>query len=882
MDGFNDISGTMEAEYDKVKLLKQSERSSVFVVRRKADGERFIFRRFEGTGEAYKKLLNISCPNLPKIIAVEEDGGMTSVLEEYVRGDTLFYILKGALLSPEEAINVTVQLCGALSALHSLGIVHRDVKPENIILRGDKAVLIDFDASRIVDPEKSTDTRILGTTGYAPPEQYGFSQTDARSDIYSLGVVLNVMLTGEHPSVRLAQGVLGNVVQKCTMITPEKRYASVEEVAKALNRKKAKPAKLFAAAAAVLCAVIGIAAFRWKGSGLQQENLSTQEETARAMDCVEISGLSNARGESSLLPEDFYDYWDKSEIVTENIFFSMPGELENYVTYEFAEDVLTFTVGNVPAEEWEKAFAELPEGSDKIHPSIIIVPQEDVTALAYRCGNGRTYRDVKNQYNSGDGLAYMDYDPNEIYDFELPEIAQKTEETGEEKIAGLDYGVYYLMAFWETASGEEISRVLPYRVIFAGGDGEEEEQAASDGWEPADGIEVENWEVTTGKSPLLPKDFYDYWDKDELVSTDKIRISAPGNIENYLSCEFSNDVLNITIGEIPDSVWKEAASEMEPGTTQIFVYISMKAPSENVVGVAFHQGNGPTFKNLKNQLAAGTEIDYEPFDPETEKIVTNRPIAQIFEQNGEKIVLPADTDGIFYAVMVWQDSEGNNISQILPYRFTIQWSGMETPVPEENDEYWMDCFWEPVTDPERAVFVRENNGKGFSVSELEEKGLLLEVFEKPGGISASFGESVDMETLANLEVFVVPPDARARKEGESVSEWLNAVISETKYVGFKGTSTNVGEYDEALAREQDAIISANEFYPMSKISTHSMNLVPARYTVSGTEKIWFTTPESIPGVLLIDWYTADPTKDPTAKPAVREYFYGSCEQKIFY
>ena len=68
--------------------------------------------------------------------------------------------------------------------LHGFGVVHREIKPENIIIRGAQAVLIDFDASRMVDPEKNSDTKILGTTGYAAPEQYGFFQTDVRADIF--------------------------------------------------------------------------------------------------------------------------------------------------------------------------------------------------------------------------------------------------------------------------------------------------------------------------------------------------------------------------------------------------------------------------------------------------------------------------------------------------------------------------------------------------------------------------------------------------------------------------------------------------------------------------------------------------------------------------
>lgn len=111
--------------------------------------------------------------------------------------------------------------------LHSLGAVHRDIKPENVIIRGDQAVLIDFDAARIVKNRSDADTQVLGTTGYAAPEQYGISQTDGRADLYAMGILLNIMLTGKHPSKKLAGGRLGRIVQKCTMINPEKRYKNV-------------------------------------------------------------------------------------------------------------------------------------------------------------------------------------------------------------------------------------------------------------------------------------------------------------------------------------------------------------------------------------------------------------------------------------------------------------------------------------------------------------------------------------------------------------------------------------------------------------------------------------------------------------------------------
>ena len=108
-----------------------------------------------------------------------------------------------------------------------MGIIHRDVKPSNVILQGKTAVLIDFDASRKYDASSRKDTQVLGTVGYAAPEQYGFTQTDSRADIYAVGVMLNVMLTGEHPSRTLAKGHLGRVIQRCTMISPQRRYPNI-------------------------------------------------------------------------------------------------------------------------------------------------------------------------------------------------------------------------------------------------------------------------------------------------------------------------------------------------------------------------------------------------------------------------------------------------------------------------------------------------------------------------------------------------------------------------------------------------------------------------------------------------------------------------------
>ena len=231
---YEELLRAVERYFDQVRVLKRSARGVVTLLRHRETGKRYVFRQFMGSGDVYRRLLTVECPHLPRIEEVAEADGRVAVLEEYVQGDTLLFLLEGGLLDWDEAKKVTADVCAALWVLHSLGAVHRDVKDSNVILRGSDAVLIDFDASRIVKPERAADTVVLGTTGYAAPEQFGLSQTDGRADIYSLGVLLNVMLTGEHPSRKLADGRAGRIVRRCTMMNPDQRYRSVLELREAL------------------------------------------------------------------------------------------------------------------------------------------------------------------------------------------------------------------------------------------------------------------------------------------------------------------------------------------------------------------------------------------------------------------------------------------------------------------------------------------------------------------------------------------------------------------------------------------------------------------------------------------------------------------------
>lgn len=263
------------------KEIKSDGQNGVAVARDNERGDRHIYRTFVGSCEVYKKLMEADCPNLPTIEAAEEKNGRAYVLEEYIPGDTLDYVLDGGPLTEDQTRSIAVQICRALETIHSLGAVHRDVKPDNILLHGDEAVLIDFDVSRLLKPERDTDTQVMGTTGYAAPEQYGLAQTDARSDIYALGVVINEMLTGKHPSTSLTEGSLRTIVEKCIEVNADKRFSSAAELRKALEKKPCRKQRriiLVAVMLAVVCAA-AVALFLWgRGKPIVTEDEDTLQK----------------------------------------------------------------------------------------------------------------------------------------------------------------------------------------------------------------------------------------------------------------------------------------------------------------------------------------------------------------------------------------------------------------------------------------------------------------------------------------------------------------------------------------------------------------------------------------------------------------------------
>ena len=155
-----------------------------------------------------ESLRSAPLPGTPGIIDMIEDQNHLIVIEAYISGKTLqSLITRQGAMSLTEAVSVMQKLCPIVQALHEKTppVIHRDIKPENILMdRNGSLTLVDMNAAKYYASEKSADTQLLGTVGYAAPEQYGFGASDVQADIYATGVLLNEMLTGDKPSVKQA------------------------------------------------------------------------------------------------------------------------------------------------------------------------------------------------------------------------------------------------------------------------------------------------------------------------------------------------------------------------------------------------------------------------------------------------------------------------------------------------------------------------------------------------------------------------------------------------------------------------------------------------------------------------------------------------------
>lgn len=230
------IDTALRAEYAFVRTLSDRAIGKTELYR-KNTGELLVkITSYHRNDHVFRLLRGKTLQSLPKIYEVASAQDALTVLEEYVDGKTLAEVLENGTLPTERAVSIALDLCAALKELHTRNIIHRDLKPDNIIIRPDgHAVLIDFSVARLTSDKKRGDTMNLGTIGYAAPEQFGISQSGPETDIYALGVILNEMLLGVHPTIDMPKRRLGKIINRCVTTQISKRYHSVQDLEKALS-----------------------------------------------------------------------------------------------------------------------------------------------------------------------------------------------------------------------------------------------------------------------------------------------------------------------------------------------------------------------------------------------------------------------------------------------------------------------------------------------------------------------------------------------------------------------------------------------------------------------------------------------------------------------
>lgn len=182
--------------------------------------------------DVYKSLHEKHIQGTPLIKELIKEEDRLIVIEEYISGISLKDKILEADYSVRDVLSYIKDLCAILENLHNQdkAIIHRDIKPANIIINSfNRAILLDFNAAKFY-AEEAEDTMLLGTRGYAAPEQYGFGSSTVQSDIYALGILSREMLS----SINVQDKKLLSICQKCTELSPKQRYQDVKELKEAL------------------------------------------------------------------------------------------------------------------------------------------------------------------------------------------------------------------------------------------------------------------------------------------------------------------------------------------------------------------------------------------------------------------------------------------------------------------------------------------------------------------------------------------------------------------------------------------------------------------------------------------------------------------------
>lgn len=316
-DGYSVLSCYYEQEEKSCYLLQKKETKEKYIVkcRKEREDRDSLQKEYEELGRLAERY-----PNLYQRAALHKADGYVYLLRTYIEGKNLEeYVAEDPYLRPERQLEILEEICQAVARLHAMDpvILHRDMKPQNLILdAGGHVHLIDFETAREYDGTKKKDTVFFGTEGSAAPEQYGYAQTDMRTDVFGIGKIAEYLYeeyqVGYDP---LTEKRMQRIIKKATAFDPADRYQNVQALLLAIRNMRRQTERgenkwlkaVVAIESIVLLLVLAGALFFW--TGFQKTKNMEEEDYAAAIAERQIK----QQDESA---EDLSAQADSEEIVT--------------------------------------------------------------------------------------------------------------------------------------------------------------------------------------------------------------------------------------------------------------------------------------------------------------------------------------------------------------------------------------------------------------------------------------------------------------------------------------------------------------------------------------------------------------------------------------
>lgn len=290
----------MQEHWTVYECLKESEDSSTFLVKETATGILCVLKWgrnrqtefLRNEMEIMKKMADRKLSGIPKAYRIFEENGEVYLVREYIEGMSLAQmVLQKGGISEAEICRISRKICQTAEQFQNPDepMIHRDIKPENIVVTpGSEVVFIDFGTMRSYKKDGSRDTFVVGTRGTAAPEQYGYTQTDQRTDVYAIGQTMLYMVSESYEMNQLSECAVSRrmkkIIEKACSFEPDKRYGDAAQLRRAVEKCQANNRKkVYKKAGAVFGLIAAgyiLAIFSPDGTVIENKRIETAEQSA--------------------------------------------------------------------------------------------------------------------------------------------------------------------------------------------------------------------------------------------------------------------------------------------------------------------------------------------------------------------------------------------------------------------------------------------------------------------------------------------------------------------------------------------------------------------------------------------------------------------------